>query len=50
MDFQTILSVIGVLSKGLGCTVSLFLITILLALPLGLLLSFLVTGKSKERR
>lgn len=50
MDFQTILSVIRVLSKGLGCTVSLFLITILLALPLGLLLSFLVTGKSKVLR
>ena len=41
------ISVIGVLSKGLGCTVSLFLITIVLALPLGLMLSFFVTGKSK---
>ena len=41
------ISVIGVLSKGLGCTVSLFLITIVLALPLGLMLSFFVTGKSE---
>lgn len=44
MDF--IISVTKVLCKGLGCTVSLFFITIIASIPLGLIISFIVTGKN----
>lgn len=47
-DFmEFILSVTQVLCKGLGCTISLFLITVLASIPLGLIISFIVTGKNR---
>lgn len=48
MEF--ILSVTKVLCKGLGCTVSLFFITIIAAVPLGLIISFIITGKNRVMR
>ena len=47
MNFETILSVTGVMCKGIGITLSLFAVTILLSIPLGLCCTFLVTGKNR---
>ena len=50
MDFALYLQIASVLCRGVGITVSLFAITIILSIPLGLCATFVVTGKNPVLR
>ena len=50
MDLRLYLQIASVLFKGVGITVSLFAITIILSIPLGLCATFVVTGKNPVLR